>query len=191
MRRRLILTLVALAALLTGCAPGAPTPPAVLPDQPVVDCRAPASTCATAVDDARAQVAPGVVPIAVQVVCKPGCTVLEGEADIAVRYSDGSTGGWTAGWSGAVPPGPPDPAIAPPPMPVAPTCQGVPEPTCTDMAQSSWESAGGDDADVVSIVVRCTSAGGCTPARGEGRTVITFADGRTADTGFGYEGAAP
>ena len=186
MRRRLILILATLAALLAGCAPVAPTPPAVIPDEPVVDCRAPASTCATAVDDARAQVSGGVVPIAVQVVCKPGCTVLEGEAEIAVRYSDGSTGGWTAGWSGAVPPGPP---IARPPMPVAPTCQGVPEPTCNEMAQSAWESTGGEG--VASIVVRCTARGGCTAARGEGDTTVTYADGRTMETGWGYEGAAP
>jgi hypothetical protein len=185
--RRWLILAVALVGL-AGCAVSAPTPvpPELIPDEPVVDCRAPASTCATAVNDAWMQVTVGVVPIAVQVVCKPGCTVTEGEADIAVRYSDGSTGTWTTGWSGAVPAGPP---IARPPMPVAPTCQGVPEPTCTDMALSAWESTGGDG--VVSIVVRCGAAGGCTPARGEGETTVTYADGRTMVTGWGYEGAAP
>jgi hypothetical protein len=178
-RRWLILAIALLG--LAGCAISAPTPvpPELIPAEPVVDCRAPASTCATAVNDARMQVTGGVVPIAVQV-------VLEGEADIAVRYSDGSTGAWTAGWSGAVPAGP---AVAPPPMPVAPTCQGVPEPTCTEMAQAGWESTGGDG--VVSIVVRCSVARGCTAARGEGETTVAFADGRTMVTGWGYEGAAP
>ncbi len=186
MRRGLILAVVLLAGSVAACMPAAATPPAVIPAEPIVDCRAPASTCTTAVDDARAQVAPGVVPIAVQIVCRPGCTVLEGEADIQVRYSDGSTGAWTTGWSGAIPAGPGE---APPPMPVVPTCQGVPEPTCTEMAQSGWESALGTD--VASIVVRCTSRGGCTAARGEGETTVTLADGGTNVVGWGYEGAVP
>lgn len=150
----------------------------------------PAAKC----DEAVASVArslPNSQPTSIDVSCVSGtCTVESGAMDTVVTLADGSqlrssTLSWGDGGQGfGGGPIPPAPAPAPA-LPVAPQCIGVPAASCQSIAQSSV-SVGGQT--VVKIVVSCGDSP-CTDEQGEGEMVITFADGTTQTSGWGYAGS--
>ena len=78
-------------ALALGCEAVAPTASS-LPPAPIVDCLATdAQTCASALDDARANAPVGTVPFRVRVTCsQPVCLPASGMAQVDVWYTDGS-----------------------------------------------------------------------------------------------------
>lgn len=110
--------------------------------------------------------------------------------DTVVTLADGSqlrsaTLSWGDGGQG-VGGGPisPAPAVAPT-LPVAPQCVGVPAASCQSIAQSSVSMG---TKVVIQIVVSCTKVP-CTEQQGEGDMVVTFADGTTSKSSWGYAGS--
>ena len=81
--------------------------------------------------------------------------------------------------------GPGIPVPGGPDLPVVPTCIGVPQDMCFQMAGSG----GGDSTHgpPISIVVRCTKI--CTATTGEGTSAITYKDGTVENGGWGYSNA--
>ena len=180
---------VALAAVLAlaGCGGVAatPVPVEVLPS---IECtRIPAQTCREIVDSARREADPGTVPVRIRAVCtRAMCTPQGGDASIEVLYSNGRSDNHSIGWAGAVgvDPGPPPPVEPlPVPLPVEPICLGIAAEPCRERAREASESNLGRG-DIRGIVVRCT--GVCTPEQGTGTTLVTFADGTTTTSDWGY-----
>ena len=179
--------------LLAGCA--GLLPPAVSSLAPIVapGTRAcvglPQATCQQQFQDAEAQAhARGTVVTGIAIRCTAVCTDASGEAERVVTYADGTSeqGGfaWQAGG-----PAPADKSDGPAPsLPVAPTCLGLDAVTCDARAREALEGLGPDPAVVTEIVVRC-APGPCTPTRGDGETVLTFAGGATTSVGWSYRGA--
>jgi streptogramin lyase len=178
----------ALAALvLTGCSggPGANAPVG----SPAITCNAlPPEKCDEAVKSV-ARSLPNEHPVAIDISCVSGsCTLAVGQMDTVVTLAGGSQlRGSTLSWSDGSPIGekgfPVKPGI-PPPV-VAPICQGVPVDQCNQMATGMEDPTHGA---VVQIVVRCTKPP-CTEKSGEGDTVITYGDGTTSTSGWGYSGS--
>lgn len=165
----------------SACALPGPTPIANPPAQPIVECLGvPADICQGAVGDARRNAPPGTVPVRVQVRCTaPVCVPASGQAEVAIQYSDGSTSTLGSGWEQAVPGN-----QAPPVLPLAPVCAGVPLERCREMALSAVPGAD-DRPPIVSIVVTCTRPP-CTEATGDGDVVVTYADRSTSESSWSY-----
>lgn len=181
--------LVLATTLLAGCGL---MDPVIIPAAPPVDCRGvPAQTCRHVVSDTRAQArGPGVVPVAIRVACtRAVCADQEGEAQIDVRYSDGSEDHYTMGWSGAVDePGQGRRPAPTPSLPIEPTCEGVPVQPCHDNAFVGLANGGmaPEALEVTSIVVVCLK-GSCTDEAGTGTTTVTYVDGTTNAADWSYE----
>ena len=182
MRRGIAIAILALAA--AACEPVQPV------GETRVDCQGvPPQHCQQALVDARAS--SNVPLVALIVRCSaPPCTLQQGQIDIQAQYADGNTTGWGSGWSEAVPaPAPPggggfeDPGGAP--LPIDPVCLGVPDLTCQDMAQQAMNNVQPGSPPVASITIRCTAA--CLPNKGEGKSVVVFADGTNMTSDWGYE----
>jgi hypothetical protein len=62
-------------------------------------------------------------------------------------------------------------------------CEGVPQPKCGEMLADAERSAGGSDARIVGILIRCTRPP-CTNAAGEGETIVAFTDGTEVSSGW-------
>jgi len=184
LRRLAAIAIVAIA----GCgAPAASGPPA----SPRISCDGvPTQKC----DEAVASVArslPNTVPVSIDVSCVSGtCTSEAGAMDTIVTLADGSqlrssTLSWGNGGQGIgdapIPPAPPAPA---PELAVPPQCIGVPAASCQSIAQSAVNMG---EQVVVRIVVTCGSSP-CTDKQGEGQMVVTFADGTTQSSEWGYAG---
>ncbi len=151
---------VAVAWLALACASSPPVDPAASPRISCVD--VPQANC----DEAVASVArslPNEHPTLIEIICaSPPCTAASGATMTIVTLADGrrltsNALPWsdsTASGGGGVPvPAPGGPGVAP--LPVEPTCQGVPPVSCRDMA-ASFLDPGGGHGGVISIVVRCT-----------------------------------
>jgi hypothetical protein len=189
--RNAVVLLALVASVAAGCV--APSAKGPLPS-PRVSCNGlPQAKC----DEALASVArslPTERIVAIEVTCVSGaCSPETGAMDTVVTLEDGRTlrgtglswsDGSVAGGGGngkfpiPVPGGP-----VPPDLPVKPECQGVPDSYCFDMA-TGWGDDGGHGA-VIQIVVRCTKVP-CTEKNGEGDTVVTFADGTSSTSSWGY-----
>ena len=145
----------------------------------------PSERCREAIDGAVGDA--GEVPIVSLLVrCSAVCTAAEGQGTVSVVLADGRRMESGFGWSSAGP-GPQGPMPAEdPPLPVVPLCRGVPVETCSDMARSAMFEVGDARGQVVAIVVTCT-APPCGPARGEGTTEVTFADGTGTSSQWLYE----
>jgi hypothetical protein len=128
-------------------------------------------------------------PTRIEVVCvAPPCTEETGTTIMNITYADGhqlhsnpvSWSGPGGGNGGGGKPGIPVPGG--PDLPIVPTCIGVPQDMCFQMATSS----GGDGTHGVpiSIVVRCDKV--CTATAGEGTTTTTYKDGTVENGGWGY-----
>jgi hypothetical protein len=182
--RRLLVLLALAAALVTGCSsgPGASGPVA----SPAITCTGlPPEKCDEAVKSV-ARSLPNEHPVAIDVSCVSGsCSLQNGLMDTVVTLSGGSqlrgsTLSWGDGTAGG---GKGFPVPAVPAPAVAPICQGVPIDQCNQMASSMGPETG--HGAIVQIVVRCTKAA-CTEKDGEGDTVVTYADGTTSSSGWGY-----
>jgi hypothetical protein len=178
--------LASLAMVVAGCLP-TPNTPAVAPGtracvgMPAANCN---ELFAQADANARAR---GTVVVGIAVRCTTVCNAQGGEAETMISYGDGTTEQGSTGWQVALPP-PVDQTKEPEPtLPVAPTCVGVGQASCEQMALSVVMPGEVGHGDVVSIVVVC-KPGPCTPAKGEGETTVTFADGQVRTNGWGYEG---
>lgn len=175
--------LLAVALLVAGCRGLTATAAPVLMGPPVECVGIPAQTCQQIVADARGNAEPGTVPVRIRAVCTAlPCTPQRGDVSVEVVYSNGRTDTYGMGWSSAPEPVPP---IGPAELPVEPVCQGVPQGPCRDRA---LETVGADPnrAAIRGILVRCTAAS-CTDASGTGQTIVTYGDGGTSTSDWGYE----
>lgn len=179
---RLIRPLFGSLCLLIGaCSISGPTPVANPPGQPLLECvGVPPDICQGAVRDARLNAPPGTVAVRIQVRCTVQvCRPASGQTEVTIQYSDGTMSTLGSAWEQAVPGG-----GAPPVLPIAPVCAGVPLERCREMALSAVP--GGDDrAPIVSIVVTCTKPP-CTEATGDGDVVVTYADRSTSEGSWSY-----
>lgn len=187
-RHRLSVLVFAALAAIVACGPPSASGP---PSSPRISCTGlPATKC----DEAVASVArslPNTPVVLIEVSCVSGtCTAATGAMETVVTLEDGSvlrSSGisWSGGEDGSgqtsSKPLPPPPAV----VPVEPVCQGVPLATCRTMAETAFGEV--SDQAVVQIVVRCRKLP-CTNERGEGDTVVTYADGSTRTSGWGYAG---
>jgi hypothetical protein len=184
MRRGIAIALLVLVA--AACEPAVET--LVPVGEARIDCQGvPPQQCQQAVNDARSSSAVPLVELIVRCSAPP-CTLQQGETQVQARYADGSTSTWGTGWSGAVPaPLPVDPAGPLPavPLPVQPVCLGMPAQLCLEQASSAMTSLPPGSPAVRSITVRCTVV--CTPIKGAGETDVTFVDGTSLGSGWGYE----
>jgi len=125
--------------------------------------------------------------VAYRIVCTSGsCTAAQGEGKETVVFADGS--GREGGFGYASPVGPPPVAPSRGPLPVTPTCLGVPDGWCTEMARTGVENVA-DWSSIMAVVVRCTTS--CSPTVGDGETRIRLADGSEQTVGWGYNGEVP
>lgn len=180
--RRLIAIVLALAAVgILGCTP-APPPPGIPGGAAQVACQGvPDSICKQALDTTGA--AQGTVAQVVVRCSQPVCTEQSGEADVLMVFVDGRRETSNYGWASA--PAAPVPLITPPPLPVEPTCEGVPFQNCRDMAINGLD--GSMAGEVGKITVHCSAV--CTPTSGSGETMYDFVDGRPSVTSsWNYEG---
>lgn len=164
-----------------GCALSGPTPVAVPPGQPLIECvGVPPDICQGAFRDAGLNAPPGAVAVRIQVRCTARvCLPTSGQTEVTIQYSDGTTSTFGNAWEQAVPGN-----QAPPVLPLAPVCAGVPLERCREMALSAVP--GEDDRPpIVSIVVTCTKPP-CTEARGDGDVVVTYADRSTSEGSWSY-----
>jgi hypothetical protein len=164
-----------------------------VPAGPPVDCRGiPVGTCQGIVADARTNAGPGAVPVNIRAVClDAACTNASGNVQVDILYSTGRRDSYTMGWAGPAPGMPEGPGVVLE-LPVAPVCQGIAPEPCLERARESLpvdEAGALSGGQIVRIVVRCT-ASSCTDARGDGDTVITFADGTTTTASWSYVNAA-
>ncbi len=149
----------------------------------------PQATCEQAFQEADATAQKrGTVVLGIAVRCTAVCTDASGAAERSVTYGDGTTEQSGFGWQQAAPAPVGQPVGPEPSLAVAPTCLGIDAVTCQARALEALDDLDTDPDAVVAIVVRCTS-GPCTPARGEGDTTITLADGGTRAISWIYEGS--
>ncbi len=150
----------------------------------------PQATCEQAFQEADAKARErGTVVVGIVVRCTAVCTDASGEAERSVTYGDGTSEQGGFGWQQAAPAPVGQPVGPEPSLAVAPTCVGLDAATVRPRPSSAVDSLErGSGPRMVSIVVRCTP-GPCTPARGEGETTITLADGRTNAINWTYEGS--
>ncbi len=184
MRGRRLLAVSVIAALGVACDALPAVPVGPVGDPQVVCQGVPRAACQQAFDVSGA--APGSV---VQVVVRctvPVCTNATGEAEVTIRFADGRTETSGYGWASAPhpqPQAPPEPPRVGPedasPLPIQPTCVGVPAEMCTQMASGGPGGDGVDDT-VRAITVRCSAV--CTPLAGQGQTTYEFVDGRAPIT---------
>lgn len=146
-----------------------------------IDCRnVPAQHCQIALADARAGSASRLTELVVRCT-SPSCTPVEGEVDVEASWAGGNGASWSFGWS-ADEPARPGVHGPPGPLPVQPVCLGVPDEACRQQAISGMPRGG---PRVESITVRCTTV--CTPAKGEGETVVRLVDGTSETSNWSYE----
>ena len=160
---------------LLGCEPPAvPGAPAGGGGAPQVACQGvPDSICKQALDTTGA--VQGTVAQVIVRCSKPICTEQLGEADVLIIFVDGRRETSNYGWASAPAAPAPIPVITPPALAVQPECQGLPLQKCQEMASSMdpEEMA----RPIESIIVRCN--GVCTPASGQGQTIVHHADEST------------
>jgi hypothetical protein len=179
--------LLGLALIVGGCLEAEPARTDDAPvGQPVECIGIPAQTCTEIVTDARRNAEPGTFPIRIRAACsRPVCTIRDGQAQVDVDYTNGRHDSFGIGWAGAAPAGGPG---RPPGLAIEPICQGVPRGPCRGAVVDIDDGSG---RAVRAVIVRCTAATGCSDTKGEGDILITFEDGTTATTSWGYEGASP
>jgi len=73
--------------------------------------------------------------------------------------------------------------------PGARACVGLPQTTCEQQFQDADARARERGTTVVGIVIRCS--GVCTEASGEGQRNVTYGDGTSEQSGFGWQSAGP
>jgi hypothetical protein len=73
--------------------------------------------------------------------------------------------------------------------PGARACVGVPNAQCEDLFRQADETAQQRGTVVAGVIVRCTAI--CTGAGGEAEVSISFGDGSSQQSGFGWQVAAP
>ena len=172
------------AALVLACEPA---PQGTAPVQGVapVECVGiPEGTCREVVENARANAAPGTLPVRIRAVCaQAACTPASGEVSVDVLDSDGRPENYVMGWAGPAMPGG-DPGEPPPDLAVEPVCRGVPAVQCREMALGVGDE-GPPGVRVLSIVITCT-APPCTAVSGDGDTIVTFQDGTRSTSGWSY-----
>ncbi len=155
--------------------------------EPRIDCiGVPPQQCQDALNQARDAASAPLVELVVR--CSvPVCTFQQGETQVQARYADGSVGTWGSGWSGPMPAAPVQPGFGEPvgPLPVQPSCLGVAQQVCLDMASSAISELPPGSPAVTSITVRCKAV--CTPTKAEGDTIVLFANGTSSNTGWAYE----
>ena len=182
MRRGIAIALLVVAAV--ACEP------AVAPVQPFgetrIDCQGvPPQQCQQVLAEARDGSNLPVISLVVRCSAPP-CTLQQGQIEIQAEYADGSTSGWGSGWGQAVPApmpaGPPEPIM---PLPVDPVCIGVEQSVCLDMASNAMINLTSGSPPVESITIRCTAA--CLPNKGEGESVVVFADGTKMISEWAFE----
>jgi len=180
------MAILALVAVTAGCV--AVMAPAVAPG--TRSCTGlPQATCEQAFQEADATAHErGTVVIGIAVRCTAVCTAASGEAERSVTYGNGTSEQGSFGWQQAAPAPVGQPIGPAPSLVVTPTCLGIDVVTCEARAIEVLDELEVDPDEITAIVVRCTSAP-CTPARGEGDTTITLADGRTSAVSWIYEGS--
>lgn len=185
-RVRSVLACVVLALFIASAAACEPVPQATVPVQGVapVECVGiPEGTCREVVQNARANAAPGTLPVRIRAVCaQAACTPASGEVSVDVLYSDGRQENYVMGWAGPAFPG--DPGEPRPDLAVEPVCQGVPAVQCRQMALGVGDE-GPPGFRVLSIVVTCT-APPCTAVSGDGDTILTYQDGTRVTGSWSY-----
>jgi hypothetical protein len=124
--------------------------------------------------------------VAYRVVCtSASCTSARGDGTESVVFADGT--GREGGFGYAAAEGmPPEATFRP--LPVAPSCLGVPAAWCAEQARAGAEMVS-DWSTIATITVRCTGA--CSPAAGEGETRLVLRDGTARTQGWNYSGEAP
>lgn len=128
---------------------------------------------------------PGVRITAFHMRCvKVACTAQAGEALVEVAWADGSAETYTSGWAGAEP-AIPAPIKPEPGLTLEPTCVGLPQAACEDMAEAALDNAGG--AAVAEIRITCERAAGCDGRVGEGTAVVVLADATELVSSWGYD----
>jgi hypothetical protein len=185
---------VAAVALLAIAGCGAPGSTAA--SSPLVTCtNVPAAKCDEAVASAVRSL-PNTAAVSIEVVCVAvTCTPESGAMDTVVALADGSllrssTLSWlepdAGGGTATTPvPAPGDAPVLPGAPAMEPTCLGVPRTMCLTMAETSFGELSTEA--VIAIVVRCSKLP-CTDEHGAGETVVTYADGSTASSGWEYAG---
>jgi hypothetical protein len=171
--------------IVAACGGDEPSDPAAT--GPVVDCiGVPAAHCREAVDQALAD-AGGSRVVAITIRCSaPSCTLQQGQTEVTVLLADGRQITSGTGWAAAAPAPAENVEI---PLPVRPTCAGVPLKACEQFATDSVQHLGRPVDTVVSILVRCAAATPCLETTGSGSTDVTFRDGTHQTSEWVYEGA--
>jgi len=189
-----ILACLAVAFVLGACdviAP--PVPPPAAGGPPLVCQGVPAQICQQGLDDARNNADPGIPVVQVRIVCtSPPCTVQNGATQVDVLYANGRRDSFGSAWesAGEAAPAPaPDSPEPVPSLPVEPTCQGILERRCHDLARDAIIDLV-DSTVVAAIAIRC-EPGPCDPDNGAGTTTVTFQDGTITTWEFNYGSAQP
>ena len=175
----LVITVVTVIACVAPLAPAAPPGTRACVGLPSVTCQD-----AFAEADAKA-VERGTVVAGIAILCTTTCGPAQGEAEVSVSYADGTSERYGFGWSSAGPAPADEVAVPEPTFPVMPTCIGLDSTSCENMAAQWAGLVRSGDGEILSIVVRCT-AGPCTPTRGDGETMVTFADGDARAVAWSY-----
>ena len=151
-----------------GCQPPpVPAAPAGGGVAPQVVCQGvPDSVCKQAFDTVGAGSRGAVAQLVVRC-SKPICTEQLGEADVLIIFVDGRRETSNYGWASAPAAPAPIPLITQPALAVQPECQEM----ATSMDPEEMARP------IESIIVRCN--GVCTPASGQGQTIVHHADGST------------
>jgi hypothetical protein len=135
---------------------------------------------------------PGFRPVAWSIRCVTTCTANEGDVEMTVTWSDGSTEVAGKAWAGGIGPragpgvGPPEPVGPIPTPPVPPTCLGVPQQQCVEEWLGSLASVRAVQRDHVTAVrIQCTTT--CNALKGDGTTTVILDGGSTTlSTGWSY-----
>jgi hypothetical protein len=142
----------------------------------------PAEVCQRQVQELEKEGATHGGVVAYRIVCTPGiCTLAQGEGTQTVVFGDGT--GREGGFGYAVPAGTPSDGAVPP-LPVTPTCLGVPQSWCEDFARNAADEAVRGGQSVVTIAVRCTTS--CTGTNGDVEVRVTLGDGTVVTSTAGY-----
>jgi hypothetical protein len=184
--RLLAVLIVAVLAAACGEPPAEATlDPSLGPAAPQVTCLGvPASKCAEFAKQATAD--GGTVPlVAIRIVCSAApCFEQSGQVAIDIVYADGRRDSTGTAWDTVRGTGAPPPQTAPPlPAGIKPTCIGLAQRLCNDMARNVM-TEGMPGSVMVSVVVTCTAV--CNDRIGQGTTIATYDDGTTTTDQWGY-----
>ena len=144
----------------------------------------PAAMCVSMRADAQRDAPPGAgAVVGIDIRCTTSCTEAAGDVTVVVTYANGQTVESGQGWASPV--GTPGemPIVDPTTLPVEPVCVGIDRERCLEFAAASLDAGPGGPVPV-SIVVRCTAI--CDLSKGDGETVVRFADGTSRIGGWAY-----